>query len=140
MAPLSPGKHPSLGGLTSQIYKNTKIPPNHRFPWWAVAPPPLSRLHGKQFGDPATKNMFFVLPSVQKVCGNRLETIFEQIEKSDFMILDHFVGTFSMYFTTGLLIWAVDPPPPPEVVGDRKSHKNCFFLHKNKVIPSNVGV
>ena len=59
--------------------------------------PPLSRLHGKKLDDPATKNMLFVLPSVHKACGNRLETIFEQIKKRIFYDLGHFFDTLSMY-------------------------------------------
>ena len=38
--------------------------------------------------------MFFGLPSVQKACGNHLETIFENIEKSDFSILGGNVENF----------------------------------------------
>ena len=58
--------------------------------------PPLSNLRGKKLVDPESKNMFFGLPSVQKACGDHLETIFENIEKVIFSILGLFFLTFPL--------------------------------------------
>ena len=57
---------------------------------------PPSRLREKKLVDPDSKNMFFGLLSVQKACGNHLETIFEKIEKVFFSIFWHFFFDISL--------------------------------------------
>ena len=53
---------------------------NIGFLWRAVDPLPPSPLPAswEKLVDPDSKNMFFGLPSIQKACGNHLETIFEK--------------------------------------------------------------